>query len=1217
MTPLSPLDFPLRGSHLIEASAGTGKTFTIALLYVRLILGHGGEQGFTRPLLPPDILVVTFTDAATMELRDRIRARLTEAATCFHQEGNKDVNLAGADPLRALRDTYPSSDWPRCAKQLELAAQWMDEAAISTIHAWCYRMLKEHAFDCQSALVQNLNTHTHELLDESARDYWRIFYYPLSKEHLVTVTQCWGNPNVLVQKISPFLRYTQQLPVTTLTPWEILAQTQQNKTLLLNTLKAPWRDWADQLQQLFDAARVKKLFDGRKLNQKNYTTWLDELRLWAIDDRDTPSISQNGWSRLSPDGIREAWKENAPEHPAFDAMVALKQALDTLPNAQPMLLAHATHWLNQRLDITRQQLGQMGFDDLLNDFHRALAGPHGSFLGEQIRQQFPVALIDEFQDTDPIQYQIIDHIYATANDLQDSGLILIGDPKQAIYRFRGADIYTYLTARQAVGTRLYSLTTNFRATTDYIAALNHIFNRLEQQDEGKGAFLFQRDGHNPIPYVTVQAQGRPQQAWLNEQAIAALTWVIHQPTAPLSYQEQMATACTDTIVTWLNTPAMFKGPQSTLQAVKPKDIAVLVNDRRQSQIICQALALRGVRSVYLSAKRSVYETPQALEIQRWLMACAAPADEGKVRAALATPSLGLSWVELEAVYQNEEQAETRLLQFRSYQTLWQKQGVLPMIRRLMQDFHCHDRLLGLTSDHLGQTGERILTDLLHLAELLQQTSFSLAGEHALLRYLADQIADPNAEDHGPNSQRLRLESEEGLVQVVTIHKSKGLEYPFVFLPFISNSHPVKASDQPFTWHDEQGRLQLALSPHEQALRHAEHERLAEDMRKLYVALTRAQYSTWLGIDLEADSHLSAINRLLGRCTPLDPAITEDDLQALGQGQSMVIITQPTQKLTHHQPHPAPSIDTMRPARRAHPPHYEPWVISSYSALIFNQSQKERAPWADDGTQLAHLIEHQQDLTPSLLALSPASGPVHQFPKGALAGTLFHELMEWIALKGFRTMAENPDQLRDGIALRCQMRGWEAWVDILKDWAMALLTTPLPVAQETIRFDQLSQVKAEVEFWFAADHVDLQQLDHGVMRHTLATRPRPGITEGLLNGLLKGFMDLIFEYNGRYYVADYKTNWLGPSDGYYSADAMEEAMCAHRYDLQSMLYLLALHRLLRSRLPDYDYDRHMGGAIYLFVRGLGSPTKGVYVERPPERWIQQLDALFAGTQGILS
>jgi exodeoxyribonuclease V beta subunit len=221
-------------------------------------------------------------------------------------------------------------------------------------------------------------------------------------------------------------------------------------------------------------------------------------------------------------------------------------------------------------------------------------------------------------------------------------------------------------------------------------------------------------------------------------------------------------------------------------------------------------------------------------------------------------------------------------------------------------------------------------------------------------------------------------------------------------------------------------------------------------------------------------------------------------------------------------------------------------------------------------------------------------------------------MEWVAEIGFSKVSSELDALRDMIARRCSVRRWDAWVEPLFVWVQQMLSTPLPIGSErSLRLDALNTVKAEMEFWFEASDVDLSRLDAAVVKHTLNGRPRPALSHESINGMLKGFMDLVFEYQGRYYVADYKSNWLGPTDGDYTVSAMDEAIRSHRYDLQYVIYLFALHRLLRSRIPDYEYDRHVGGAAYLFVRGINAATAGVHFERPPKALMDLLDGIFTG------
>ena len=1237
---LDPLCFPLHGSRLIEASAGTGKTFTIAMLYVRLVLSHGLHDG-TRALTPPDILVVTFTDAATKELRERIRARLVEAAGCFRADPDEVPLLApGEDLLHDLRDAYAPDDWPACARRLELAAEWMDEAAVSTIHGWCNRMLSEHAFDSDSLFSQTLETDQSELRAEVVRDYWRTFLAPLDARSAAEVRAWFESPDALQSKLRGLLAHADLLPDAP-APADALRDARERQRAHFDGLKKAWPTWIEEVKGLLDDARANKRFDARKLNARNCEAWIDKLRAWANDPTlECPDFDDKAavWTRLTPAGLREIWIDGEPPgHPAFVAMETLREQLAARPHAYYDLLCHAARWVARRFDEEEARRSQMGFDDLLTRLLAALRGPNGERLAQIIREQYPVALIDEFQDTDPIQYAIFDAVYRIADNDPSTAIVLIGDPKQAIYAFRGADIYTYLAARRACEGRLYTLKKNFRSTRAMVEAVNCCFDAAEQRPHGSGAFLFRTDDgrENPLPFVPADAHGRRDALHADGHALPALTlwWLPPSPDGkPLSkeaYFQAMAASCATEMVRLLNLgqagAAGFSGKDG-MAPLQPSDMAVLVNNRAEAHAIRRALAARGVRSVYLSDRDSVFGSPQAGELKFWLAACAEPDDGRLVRAALATPTLGLDWRGLEALGHDEIAWEARVLQFRGYRDCWRRQGVLPMLRRLLNDFHVPQRLLGQAAG-AAVDGERALTNLLHLAELLQQASTQLDGEHALIRYLDEERGD--ADTGGGDAAQLRLESDAGLVQVVTIHKSKGLEYPLVFLPFACAYRAVKATDMPLKWHDANGNLHVTLGDDENALRIAERERLGEDLRKLYVALTRARYATWIGFAPIAGVECSAFGYLAGGAD-LAGANAHARLEALRGECGDILIDEA----------PVPGGETFAlqgpvrargDARKVPRPVREHWWIASYSSLgkeggtigggVAAPADVVRdAPDTRGEDVFLELLEAQavhDDAGDELPAPGlPSAETVHGFERGADAGSFLHELMEWAANEGFATIANEPQRLRDTIARRCNVRGWARWIEPLTGWLLHLLRDPLrlpALGGEPVRpvvLGALGSYMAEMEFWVAAHAVDTRELDALVTDYTLDGAERPALDEARLNGMLKGFIDLVFEHEGRYYVVDYKSNWLGPDDAAYTAAKMRAQILHSRYELQYVLYLFALHRLLKVRVPDYDYDRHVGGAVYMFLRGARSAGQGLHVDRPPRALIERLDALFA-------
>ncbi|GBO84399.1 exodeoxyribonuclease V subunit beta [Marinobacter salsuginis] len=1225
---LDPLALALNGSALIEASAGTGKTFTIAILYVRLVLGHGqSPDSPLQNLLPPNLLVVTFTEAATKELRDRIRTRLTQAAEVFSEAADESDPPAETALIYQLRnESYPDpASWPECRKKLLLAAEWMDEAAVSTIHSFCNRMLSEHAFDSGSLFKLTLETDQSELLDEVARDYWRTFVYPLPPMLMDEALSHWKTPGDLRQGVRNLIDDPQSLGTPPDSVHQAIDQVVRRRLEQSQALKAhPWSQWREEVTQLLnDLNKAKRLHGGSK--NAMIKVW-DFLFAWAESDDLLPEKidSAAGFKNQTPEGLDNILKGDgsAPHHPAFDAIEALLDFSQNQPSAKSDILRHASHWIAERLESEKQKRSEMGFDDLLTRLDEALHGPRGDQLAATIRRQFPVALIDEFQDTDPVQYRIFDRIYNVAGGDPDTCLLMIGDPKQAIYGFRGADIYTYLQARQGVKERTYTLGKNFRSAKTMVAAVNRVYEHSDQHSRD-GAFLFGKGDNSPLPFQGVDANGTKRVWAINGEEQPSLVFWTHESgeedkdgnpkgmakgTATADVSETCASEIARLLTLGQAGQAGFALPENPedLDPVAPKDIAILVNNRNEASAVRDALGRRRIKSVYLSDRDSVLTSRESKEILCWLRAFAEPRQLAHIRAALATPTLGQSWHALNQLLTDELVLEREIERFIGYQQQWQKQGVLPMLRSFLMDFEVPGRLLQRPD------GERRLTDILHIAELLQQDSLQLDGEHALVHHYTQILRAADEEDE---HRTLRLESDAGLVKVITVHKSKGLEYPLVFLPF-GTAFRAQSEKQAFVrYHDDGGRLITVFDPEPEDVARADQERLGEDIRKLYVALTRARFATWVGTAALDNWQQSGLGYLIAGG---GQSRVSDCLEELAQGRAEIGITPlPDPDETQYQEQApealGPALVSKREAR-------EDWWIASYSSIEYTGMT---------GTGIAFTGEVEDAETQNLLEESSQEGSQeesnetaqlavhrnqHHFPKGAGPGTFLHELLEWCTQQGFQRVVDNPSLLHEQLTRRCGTRGWSDWVEPLQRWLLALISKPLSLDRagtETVCLADLATLRPELEFWFESRNVSVRKLDQLVTAHTLNGADRPRVEETRFNGMLKGFIDLVFEHEGRYYVLDYKSNTLGEDDSAYTDQAMGDAILDKRYDLQYVLYLLALHRLLKARLPDYDYDRHIGGAVYLFLRGVESPGGGAFSDKPPRTLIEQLDALFDG------
>jgi exodeoxyribonuclease V beta subunit len=1261
---LNPLTLPLRGSQLIEASAGTGKTWTIAAVYLRLILGSGeGASAPSRPMLPGEILVMTFTKAATRELSARIRERLLEAAACFRGEA---APHADDRYLTQLLEAYPEgSERQGGAWRLAMAAQAMDDAAVFTIDAWCQRMLREHAFDSGCLFDEELQANQTAMLAQAVHDYWRQQVYGLSDAALEVALGQWKDVDALVRDVRALLEMPLPDGAGQGTLAERLTQFIEGRAQRLVELKQGWAERADRMLAWLESkwSLKPRPINGTKLGRAHCTRWLKGVRAWAQDPHlEIPNVG-TGAQRLTPAGVAEAIKPDAkldvPED--FAAFETMMTALGNLPEVGPMLRAHAAAHVAERMQFLKTQVSAYGFADMLERLNAALIesvhGEKAQRLRQRIIEQYPVALIDEFQDTSPVQLSIFDRLYRIESNDSAQALLLIGDPKQSIYGFRGADIYSYLGARRAMQGRHHVLGVNYRSTKALVEAVNEIFGSAEARD-GEGAFMFRPAASGPgsgpqvadadagLPFVSVDAKGRKERLVVTEGVVPAVTMCLDaQLRDKTSSQELYGELCAERIVTLLNDKgAGFERTERTersdraeqgLKRLRPADIAVLVRTGREAGEVRRALRRRGVASVYLSDKDTVFETVEASDLLRLLQAVAAPRDVRLARAALATRMLGLTLEDLVALSEQDELFDQHCESLRQLGVTWQTQGVLAMLRRALHRFAIPAHLLApgdaVASPRLGE-GERRLTNLLHLAELLQGASAQLDGEQALIRWLTAQIEASQAGQGGGEEQVLRLESDADLVQVVTVHKSKGLEYPLVFLPFPTHFRRVERRYTSFVLlPQETGDRRLILTPTDEDLEASDKERQREDLRLLYVALTRARHSLWVGVAALRRGrsgpcvwHQSAIGYLLSGAGERTPPQIADDVQELAKRCPEIAV----QSLELGDELPRPAV-TRLVAREAPPPlvnapvyaaQFERnWAISSYSALVRDAAHSAPAD------TIARVVRDDEPADESLEARDPrrpSEQPWHRFPRGAFAGNFLHGLLEWLAGEGFSLDASEP--LRQGLLRRCERQGWGHRGEDVSEWLRAVCTVPLPVlsvagvagSTEAASLATLTTVIAELEFWLPSDGLRTGEVDRLCREHVLGRRARPELPERALRGMLMGFSDLVFEHGGKYWVLDYKSNALGTRDADYTQEAMEVAMLANRYDVQAVLYLLALHRLLKLRLgAKYSPAQHLGGAIYFFLRGVRSSSGGCLIVAPPIELIDALDAMITADTAI--
>lgn len=1129
----------LAGLQLIEAAAGTGKTWTIASLVLRLLLEKRIPIG--------RILVVSFTRAATAELASRIRARLDEALRAF-------VAGTSEEPFLARLVAEHSAAEARLSLRLALAS--FDEAAILTIHGFCQRALRESAFAAGRHFERELTADDGLWLAAVARDFWR--------KEMARASSAWAawlmrryrqGPDEVAGWLKSILTHADTA-VLALPPEEDGQAVEEAFGAAFATARETWRRGREEILAPLASDGMSKT----SYSPKAVTAAAELFDRWLASPQPVlPGWSEEEWKKaklLTPERLRLGTKKGGepPVHPFYEQCETLLAAgmrlEETFAQRMRRVFGEFARAAKREMRARRARAGLQGYDDLIDDLAAALAGEQGGRLAQDLRARFHAALVDEFQDTDARQLTIFRRLFGDA----ERPLILVGDPKQAIYGFRGADVYAYLTARQAASR--HSLLYNRRSDEALLLGINRLF-------EHPRPFLLAE-----IPFApALPANSQRSPCRIEDGApTPLLLWSFPPPAEKTAWSKeealgQVAAAVAEDIVRLLR---LAREGRAWLgdRRLAANDIAVLVRTRRQAQAIGAALAQRGLASANLGGG-SVWQSDEADEFARLMAALIDPLHLGRLKAALATRLYGWTATAIAALADDQRLLAACLEKFHDDRRRLEQEGFLAMWRRLAWRENIYARLLRQPQ------GERRLTNYRHLAELIGEAARQrFLDAEGILRLLLARRADGGGEE-----AHLRLDSDAHLVRIATIHAAKGLQYPIVYCPFLWHVREEDEREWPVLAHEE-GALCLDFGSDRFAVRarQARLETAAEELRLAYVALTRAQHRLivpWIRANGAERSPLAWL--LFGRDACAAETREGDDPRAMlfeawpfpDEAQRLTAFAAATPFAIAVMPPPNGGAASWEggeeEAERGAPRSFRgkipaPWSVLSFSSLAGQMVGREEA-----------------DHDPCFGASVPTeSRGIHAFPRGARAGSCLHRLFERC---DFQQLEAAPQIAAEALA---EFGFEQLWQPVLIDLVGAVTQAALPGTRfrlaEVPRLARLT----EMEFTFPLGHP--------------AARA----------GYMKGFIDLVFHHEGRWYIVDYKSNWLGPSFADYTPERLQQAMRAHRYDLQARIYAAALYRMLRLRQSDFDWESSFGGVFYLFVRGMMADSSCGIVSLHPSR-----------------
>ncbi|MBY0345365.1 MAG: exodeoxyribonuclease V subunit beta, partial [Neisseriaceae bacterium] len=1177
-----------------------------------------------------ELLVLTFTKAATAELKTRLRNRLLEMQRSLAEA--EDAPESDRDPfLENLREQLLALGMSTADIAQQVALANFDEAAIFTIDSFCQKALKMVAFE--SGLPFKL-----ELVMDMRSRYLRFAY------------DFWHSEIAQDPMLAPFILSSKSTPESWLDaikgyigkPYvQFNLPKDEAVADLLAAKQAAWANLVAMpdttLRELFGVindAFALETFTKVSFKADKLSTYADQVLASLALPQMPTTLSADTLKSLEVMSTSKlkAWTRKGkipPEHVFFDRMDIFLRAHEGLDAAFKNWMAHKKlallRWIEQKAAQQIKEQGIQGFADVLNQLLAALQQPeHGEALAARLAATFPVILVDEFQDTDPVQYAIFKQGFID----NGAATFLVGDPKQAIYGFRGGDIYTYLAAKKTA-TGLFTLTTNFRAETQLMAATNGLV--------GKQAQPFLTEG---IDYQVINAKPADGRAlvWVGQTHAAPLQ-IQRMPPLPEGEKEGKVAVIEDWAVqvtadeivrlmsaaqngtAYLTAGVTEDGADAQKIALVGKDVAILVRTKAEGVLMQTELKKRGLSSI-VETGASVLASAEAKSLLMLLMAWTKPHDMAQLRLALADELQGWTAANLFAL-ENDEAAILALLNRQQhYADLWQQLGLMAAWRLFYQENKIAERLLALPN------GERALTNYTHLLELLQQASTEVHGMVPLVAWLAREINAPNT-DHS-QAYELRLESDENLIKISTIHKSKGLQFPIVFCPFLWRESKSLAKKQLLDYHNSAGQVEVVsntqFKENPQLKQKIELEKLTEELRLLYVAVTRSEFRLYMAWPCTEKLHQSALAYWLhGQSAAVQSVLDLDAPKKIGkdpiclsnaeidadlnawistqQGLIDVRVSELMAKpLLYQAQTSADSELTLALAINQRHLAASTWLVSSFSSLktrfITDTLPEEANEWRDLGAESG---DYQEMSAPVEMIEQATEEAI--FPRGTVAGKCLHRMLE---LLDFTQDTAAWDVV---ILDQLQLFGFEAHhLDSAKPLLQKTLQAPLTNTGKTLAQMTCGQRLDELSFIFPIQNLNLSRFksvlshpDYGL--HPVCRKAAQQLQSTHLTGYLKGYIDLVLVSEGKLYLIDYKSNLLENYDQAHLAEAMAQA----HYYLQYLLYSIALKRYVQAR--GHDFEAVFGGVRYLFLRGLDENGLGIWHDKPSTALLLALEACF--------
>ncbi|VFP88586.1 RecBCD enzyme subunit RecB [Buchnera aphidicola (Cinara piceae)] len=1170
---------PSQGITLIEASAGTGKTSSIIFLYIRFILNIGTKKSYSKPLSINEILIVTFTESSKNELKKRLYKKICQLYHICKKKTKKNNELS-----EIIKDI---KNFKKTINLLKKVKKNIDSIMIYTLHGFFRYILLEQKFLCKQKIYKKILSNIKKIQVESTKDFWRKCIYSINKKIVEMIIKKWKTPQQFFLYIYTLLN---QKNIEFKYHFPKNANLNEKYNDIIKVIKKTKKIWEKKEKEIKNLIKNITL-NNRIYNKKNLNIWYTQISVWSKNktvDCSFPRILQYfQYHKIQKN-------KKLKDYTKYIFFKYIEKIFFTYNLFFEYFIYFSLKTISQIIENKKKEKNGLEFNDLNKIMWKQIKLKK-SIIKQNILKKYTITIIDECQDIDDTQFNIF---YSLYNKEKNKSLILIGDPKQSIYSFRGANIFWYLTFKKKIKKHFF-LKKNFRSSENIVTGVNILFSQI------KKPFIFKEVNFQPS---SVYSGNKNFQFTVNNTKQPAFQFIFENKKiiTKKEYYSWISKECANSIYNWLfhasKNKSFIELKNKKKRTLKPNDIAILIKNKYEASIIKKELEKKGIKTIYTSQKNNIFHTIETKEIICILDSIIDLSNELKFQRLLITQIFKKNIYDINLINQKKELYFSLLKKLKKYYIIWNTLGISKMMIEIIIDFNIQISSIDLKKNNIN------IQNIILLAEILEKKNKKIKNKFLLITWLKKKIVQNNTENNNENNkQKYNNTVDQKCIKIITIYKSKGLEYPIVWIPFFSN---FQTKDNHIFFCKKKMKNIIDLKNKKNSYKLSIQEKLSEDIRLLYVALTRSILHCSIGMavvkrkkmnkKIYTNFHKSSLGFLIQKGKKLSFDKLKKVIQNIKKNTEIFSINKPIKKsikktiIYKQKNFKKNTIINIRLLKKIK----NPWTRISFSKIMqYNSLQKKN--------NIEINIENNKIIYPIKNTISSKIN-IYKFPPGREYGIYLHNILKKIKFSNTKNIREIINKL-NFISLS------KIWVNKLYHWICIFISSSLNKHKLKLNKLKEQEYKKEINFIIPIKkNIDINKFNRIIKNFDKISKKCKNIKFKKISGILTGIIDIIFLWKKKYYIIDYKSNWLGPNNSYYTQDNIKMEIIKYRYDIQYQIYSLAMHRFLKKKIKKYSYKTHFGGVFYLFLRAFDDQkNSGIYFIKPSYLLINNLDNLFSG------